>query len=424
MKNKRPSIFILSALFLLAFIGGIAETYGQAKAKRNLRKTSTAHRTASRIQRPAQEKTLRPAAIPVSVVNVALPDYLSGETSVTVNPKQPTIIRLGLAQNAVSIVEFPASDGIYYIHEGNPKLASIFQSPTRETDRSITIYPGEAFLPTRDGTSLSTAISLQMRSGLVLILELVPVADIRKNAHRCVVRYNREDVIAARRTAGLAFDLGEDVKTPAGPSSKAASKLMLGVQAVESKNQQAETTNGSDTLQTPAMIEVKAGGLRKAPSKPSVPRPDREISLLANKKLADCIRNPAKNLGNWSKPVAGIELAVTRVSEIDSALRLVIVAIRNGTTGNLRLLPGSPEIQIHTSDDKGNSLQTERIERSYVESTSMDGLVHPGAIVYYALVYRAPILGTNQNIRVLASHREAADAPIAVSLSSTETKKE
>ena len=27
---------------------------------------------------------------------------------------------LGLAQNAVSIVEFPASDGIYYIHEGNP----------------------------------------------------------------------------------------------------------------------------------------------------------------------------------------------------------------------------------------------------------------------------------------------------------------
>ena len=37
-----------------------------------------------------------------------------------------------------------------------------------------------------------------MRSGLVLILELVPVADIRKNAHRCVIRYNRDDVIAAR----------------------------------------------------------------------------------------------------------------------------------------------------------------------------------------------------------------------------------
>ncbi len=71
---------------------------------------------------------------PVAVVNAPLPDFLSGEANVMVNPKQPTVVRLGLAQNAVSIVEFPASDGIYYIHEGNPKLASVFQSPTKETD--------------------------------------------------------------------------------------------------------------------------------------------------------------------------------------------------------------------------------------------------------------------------------------------------
>jgi len=79
------------------------------------------------------------SVIPVAVVNSAETDFLSGEASVLVNPKQPTVVRLGLAQNAVSIVEFPASDGIYYIHEGNPKMVSVFQSPTKETDRSITI---------------------------------------------------------------------------------------------------------------------------------------------------------------------------------------------------------------------------------------------------------------------------------------------
>ena len=134
-------------------------------------------------------------------------------------------MRLGLAQNAVSIVEFPASDGIYYIHEGNPKLASVFQSPTKETDRSITIYPGEGFVPSKDGAT-SAAISLQMRSGLVLILELVPVSDLKKNAHRCVITYDSEAVVSARKVAGLAFDLGGDTKNSPPINSRALSKLV------------------------------------------------------------------------------------------------------------------------------------------------------------------------------------------------------
>ena len=83
----------------------------------------------------------------VRLVNRVETDYLSGEANVSVNPKQPTVIRLGLAQNATSVVEFPFVDQIYYIHEGNPRLVTVFQSPTKETDRSITLYPGEGFLP-------------------------------------------------------------------------------------------------------------------------------------------------------------------------------------------------------------------------------------------------------------------------------------
>jgi len=83
----------------------------------------------------------------ITVVNKTEADYLTGEASVAVNPKQPTVVRLGLAQNATSVVEFPSVDQIYYIHEGNPKLVTVFGSPTKETDRAITLYRAKVFCP-------------------------------------------------------------------------------------------------------------------------------------------------------------------------------------------------------------------------------------------------------------------------------------
>ncbi|MGH9945819.1 MAG: hypothetical protein ACRD6X_01300 [Pyrinomonadaceae bacterium] len=362
---------------------------------------------------------LSPLMAPVSVVNLAEPDFLSGEASVTVNPKQPTVIRLGLAQNAVSIVEFPASDGIYYIHEGNPKFASVFQSPTKETDRSITVYPGEAFLPVRDG-STAAAISLQMRSGLILILEFVPVADLRKNAHRCVITYDREAVIAARRTAGLAYDLGGEGSLAVPMNSRAVSKLVGIAPPTEAGNPIEKLSDPDHPIRA---AYTNLGGSKNARKKDiSALRTEAEISSLANKKLAEVLRDPKKNLSVWSKPQHGLELAVSRISELDAETRLVVVAIRNVTASNLRLVPGSPELQIQTADAGGNSIQTTRLESKYIESTTLEGLVQPGSTVYYALVYKAPILGTNQNVRVMIAHREAADAPLTTSLSDLKTK--
>lgn len=45
-----------------------------------------------------------------------------------------------------------------------------------------------------------------------------------------------------------------------------------------------------------------------------------------------------------------------------------------------------------------------------------------GSTVYYAIVYKAPILGTNQSVRVLVAHREAADAPIISNLGGPKAK--
>ena len=228
----RHRFFIkLGVLFAAVLLCGNLDAPAQTKRANKKRTVKT---VAKNIQLQPNDKTgattINPN-FPVAVVNTAETDYLSGEASVVVNPKQPTVVRLGLAQNAVSIVEFPASDGIYYIHEGNPKMVSVFQSPTKETDRSITIYPGEGFVSGRADSGAnppSATITLQMRSGLVLVLEFVPVSALSKNAHRCVINYNRDEVISARRTAGLAYNLGEEANRTNLKNTKANSKLVGG----------------------------------------------------------------------------------------------------------------------------------------------------------------------------------------------------
>lgn len=96
--------------------------------------------------------------------------------------------------------------------------------------------------------------------------------------------------------------------------------------------------------------------------------------------------------------------------------------MRNITASNLRLVPGSPELQIQTTDSAGNGIQTTRIEAGYLESTTLEGLVQPGSTAYYTLVYKSPILGTNQSVRVLVAHREAAYVPLTSSLGDSKGK--
>jgi len=412
-------MFLTLAIFICGSIDAAAQT-------KRTNKRATTKIVAKTVQSKSEktDTTINNSNLPVSVVNTAETDYLSGEGSVAVNPKQPTTIRLGLAQNAVSIVEFPASDGVYYIHEGNPKLVSVFQSPTKESDRSITIYPGEGFVVGQQ--SASATITLQMRSGLILILEFVPVGNIRQNAHRCVINYDRDEVVSARRTAGLAYNLGEDIKPTITKNTRANSKLVSSM-TEENSEKTEETANKEEIIPVKlTQTEVTRGNLsRKENEQPKkTPKTGLELSRLVNRRLADCLKNPAKTLGAWSPNHNGLSLAVSSVSEIDSTQRLVIVAVRNNTTTNLRLVPGTPELQILTVDEKGNPLNTERLERIYVETTSFEGLILPGSVCYYALVYNAPVLGANQRLSVLASHREAADSPTTTLLPGVISTKE
>lgn len=409
------SVLMLCAIFLLLVSANVSAQRQNKPVKK--KSAIDQNRTPRKTNSQDDTATRGVPSVPVAVVNSTTNDFLSGEVSVSVNPKQPTVIRLGLAQNAVSIVEFPANDGIYYIHEGNPKLASVFQSPTRETDRSITIYPGESFLPSRDN-STAAAISLQMRSGLVIILELVPVTELRKNAHRCVIDYDRDAVIAARRTAGLAYNLGGEASVGPPINSKAVSKLVGGA-ADTGSTEQPDPSSPNQSNFKAAFIDMTSGQPRRDQKGSKSKKNKDDISVLANKKLAECLKDPKKNFKLWTKPQAGLELSVSQPIEIDEQKRLSVIAIRNSTTSNLRLAPGSPEIQIQTVDAAGNSLQTSRLGLEYVETTTSDGLLPPGSTIYYALVYKVPILGANQSIKVLVAHREAADVPATAGLINT-----
>lgn len=442
-ENHRQFIAICKILFLAAavMICGNLDAAGQSAAGRpvKVRKTPVLKRiqpneTNGSNTAPAQAENK--AEVPVKIVNASAPvttsppsdsSYLTGDASVIINPKQPTVIRLGLAQNAVSIIEFPASDGVYYIHEGNPKLVSVFQSPTRETDRSITVYPGEGFVTTRalgsaGGPEPTATITLQMRSGLILILEFAPVADIRRNAHRCVINYNRDDVINARRTSGLAYNLGEDPVPATGNNSRAASKLISApnsVGAAATENNEPGDARKIDTIRYgSAEIPERAGESRnsRAPDRPRADHTMPDFSLLVNRKLAEILKNPKKTLGEFAKSENGLAVATSRVTELDSTARLIIVAVRNDSLGNLRLVEGTPELCISTFNNEGNALQTERLERKFVETTSPDGLILPGSTTYYAIIYSAPVLGASQRISVLVSHREAADLPTVVEI--------
>ena len=44
--------------------------------------------------------------------------------------------------------------------------------------------------------------------------------------------------------------------------------------------------------------------------------------------------------------------------------------------------------------------QMERLERLYVETTSLEGMILPGSTVYYTLVYKALIIGLNQRVAI------------------------
>lgn len=367
------------------------------------------------VERPAQAKKEAPSvppanpspsaspSVPVALVSASPPEYMSGEANVTVKGNQNPIIRLGLAQNGVNVIEFPAADSFFMIHPGNSDLVSFDEETAKRSKRSLVLRPGAAFVAPVGSTTKgpSAAISVQMQSGVVVTFLIYPVRELAQNAHRCVVMYNRDEVVAARKMAGLAVNLdGHD------PSPKRSNgSVRFGDEAEEEGGEEILFPKVSRSI---ADVDSRQADERVRSGRVSKKRP--KLSEVASVGLRDVIKNPNK-LGSFGKSNHGLSLAVMPVVDLDVQARMVLIAVRNDSGGVLRIVEGNPEIYVQTFDEKGKTLQLEQVKRLYVESTSLDGRLNKGEVVYYAIVYEAPVLGASQRLRVSVSQTEAADVP-------------
>src|SRR5262245_15654664 len=405
------------ALLVFALTALSSPAVAQAKSQRD-RTTRTTRTESSQAQK--RESKRENGSIGPSPVTLATPppaDFLSGEANVAVSGNQNPVIRLGLSPNGATIIEFPATDRLFNIIPGNSNLVTVEESPTKETDRFIIVRPGDGFASPATMANArrapATSVIVQMQSGLVLTFLFYPVQLLAEQAHRVVVTYDRSEVMAARRAAGLAVNLdsGEGnrprtsslrMSSPQDPAAAAVDDSAPTGPPAARKPLRVADTAVIDTTEPPAKLDDNTDD------------PSRAASLA----LTEATRAP-KSFKKWSDPAHGLSLSTSPVQEMGKRSQLVIVAVRNTKDVDARILPCQPEIYLDTVDSKGRPLQIEVIKKLATETTAKDDLIPAGAIRYYAVVYETPIQGARQRLRVIVGQTVAADEPATTSLTSS-----
>jgi hypothetical protein len=295
-------------------------------------------------------------------------------------------------------------------------LVTIDESPTKGTDHFLVVRTGSGFASPANMANARrapvTSIIAQMQSGLVVTFLFYPVQQLAEQAHRVVVTYDRDAVIAARRAAGLAINLdGAEEKGTRTTSMRISPSQAATPAADETTPARTPTPRAPirvadvadiDTTVPPAKLEDKTHD------------PARAASLA----LTEATRSP-KSFKKWSDTVHGLSLSTSPVREVGKRSQLVVVAVRNTRKVDARIISGQPEIYLETVDGKGRPLQIEVVKKLATETTATDGLIPADAIRYYAVVYETPILGARQRLSVIVGQTIAADEPATASLTSS-----
>ncbi|MBS1789718.1 MAG: hypothetical protein JST85_18480 [Acidobacteria bacterium] len=359
-----------------------------------------------REKRREREKKTPTRVPPVLIVNNPAPQYLSGEVSVAVRGNENPIIRLGLAQNGVGLIEFPASDRFFAINPGNPDLVTIEDSPTKETDRFFVMRPSSGFAPAPEGVkalSPATSIIVQMNSGMVVTFLIYPARNIEHNAHRCVVMYDPKAITDARRAAGLAINLD---------------RLDRKEEVLSSKQQTGSIrpTSSSEPLSNePPKPPEKADPA--VASQAPIPSPNNDATSKSNvaTKPTQIDYPVIEGKEKWSKTLHGLKIAA-QTTIVDAKQRHVLVTVRNTLSTPIKIVPGHPELQIQTLDEKGRVLQVEPVARLKFGSSTTDGMIGAKQTARYQLTYEVPVLGAKQRLSVAVAQVNAADEPVTMEL--------
>lgn len=327
---------------------------------------------------------------PVTIVHN--PEYLSGEASINVAANSNPLIRIGIAQNGVTLIEFPAADRFFAVHAGNSDLVTVEKSPSLRRDHHLVLRAGTGFLVPSAGAkgthaSLpATSIIAQMDSGMAITMMIYPVPLLKQQAHRLVIKYNPDEVVVARKTAGLATNL-------TGPDIEAQS-----VATVETPKESAqESTQPAQEVQQ-----------TKTPPADYRSDADEAVKLASEK---------PKWFKTWSQQRHGLRISTLPPRDLTDTVRLVIFAVRNSGSDSLRLLEGYPDLYVETVNEKHRPVEAgTKVEKLSLASSGTGNLLAPGETRFFALAYKAPILGAQQHLKIVAAHMSAADEPAMADL--------
>jgi hypothetical protein len=358
------------------------------------------------VTEPAPRQTTRPVSSDLGGGEATGGAYLTGEAKFTVRGGENPVVRIGLAPSGVTVVEFPAGDEFFAVHPPeNGDWVQVEKSPSLKTDHHLVLRAGKD-LASRAGPAAS--ISVQMRSGLLVTLWVYPVELITRQTHRCVISYDRTEVVAARRRAGLAVDLG-------GPGENGPPRVTAEAAEVGNAPAPPSPPAGGKADHSAAERVAIVSPPAFAEEKPEQETPAGKVTLKEAKELLARAAGEPKQFKSWTGPMHGLSVS-TRSLDLDGGRRAALVAVRNVTGEPLHVLPEHPAISIETLDEKGRVVQITAIEKLLGESTASGGLIPARATAYYALVYATPTLGARQRLRVAVGQTRAADEPAATIL--------
>lgn len=393
MKLLRSMTMTLALIALCAVSFGAQETTNSQTSK-----TANTQQglVVARRNKPARRNppSRRPVIPPVTLLNN--PEYLSGEANVSVAANSNPLLRIGMAQNGVTLIEFPANDKFFAIHAGNSDLVTVEKSPSLKRDHHLVLRAGSGFLVpaarTRGPQAIppATSIIAQMDSGMAITVMVYPVAELKEQAHRVVIKYKPEEVISARRASGLATNLvGQEVGSQAEP----VTRMPVAELAVK-------------TSIPIALTEPVA----------NLPRPKPDFKKPVEAALGEAVKNP-KWFKKWNKERHGLAISTLPPRELNESARLVIFAVRNTSREPLRVISGYPDLYVETLNEKQRPVEAgTKVEKLNLASSMNENSLQPGATCYFVLAYEAPILGVRQHLKIVVAHMSAADEPAMADL--------
>lgn len=368
------------------------------------------------------KQVVAPAVVPVSPEPAA--DFFVGEALVEVT-KDQTVVRLAMAQHASVLIELPANDGPRYIIPGDPEMVTVDEKALERNKRTIIVRPGALFVvppPNQKKRTPAATVTAQMRSGLVVTFLFYPVADLAQNVHRCVLSYQRDEVVARRRAAGLPVNLDQkeqEGEKPSGPPSAPAS---ISVEPTENdKNRDGESSMAASVIPNsgdqPNPAEKLKPNVLQASTQlaPETHSSNPRAVAVVKEQLVRATAKPGI-FKNWTSPLHGLALAVREDGNSKEEFRVLLLAVKNTGTQSLKLIPGGPDLTIEMHDDKGKVINVQSIKPVHTEVSDASSEIGAGRTVYYSIAYAPPLMSVRHRLKIVVAQTNAADEPASIAL--------